>query len=96
VNATQAKQALARAAAKVGATVEEDTGYRSMRVFQVCAPDGKVWEDGPCVHLRCDIESERSAQGLAYNDGEAKVARKRIASGLRAIRPDEVEFQERE
>ena len=37
-----------RAVAKAGATVEEDCGYRDMRVIQLVAPVGKLWAGTDC------------------------------------------------
>lgn len=52
---------LRRAAVAVGATVEQD----SPGVYQVCAPAGKQWAEGNCLHLRVDFEELGGRRGNA-------------------------------
>ena len=70
---------LKAAAAKVGATVEQD----SAGVFQVCAPDGKQWAEGSCIHLRVDFQELDGRRGNAkWASAEIEDAIDRIAFGL--------------
>ena len=52
---------LRKAAAERGATVEQD----SPGVFQVCAPAGKQWAEGNCIHLRVDFQEYGGRRGSA-------------------------------
>ena len=64
------KADLERLAKSAGATLEEDEGYRDMRVFQIVAPDGKRWVDGGCMHVRIDWAQGRKPDAVKFNDAE--------------------------
>ena len=68
-----------KVAASVGATVEEDTGDRDMRVFQVIAPDCKVFEEG--LHM-LRVEWGRGSDALAFNLDTLADLKDRVKGGL--------------
>ena len=94
MTAAESKNSLARHAAPFGAIVEEDTGLRGMRVFQVVAPYGTVWSDG-VKNIRCDVDSSREKQSQTYNRREVAYARSRIERGVQPMTAQErFEFDE--
>ncbi len=47
--------------------MEEDTGRRDLRVFQACAPSGKLWGGELCA-LRIDWATGKRPDALAFNE----------------------------
>jgi hypothetical protein len=84
------KSDLVRLARLKGGTVEEDTGYRDVRVFQVIAPNGRRWVDG----VQC-IQVERATGSTedVHNFNRASWAQivNRLTRGHEAIPADELE-----
>lgn len=72
-----------RAAAKVGATVEEDTGYRDMRVFQLVAPDGKLWNATDCQCERVHWACGAAPHAITHNESAYRDILGTVSLGLR-------------
>lgn len=85
MNASEAKQALERAVERAGGTIEEDHPWRSMRVIQLLAPEGRVWSDSGCKHVRVEIESWRDHRGALHNAREVDHALQIVGSGHRTM-----------
>lgn len=83
------KADLERLAKSAGATLEEDEGYRDMRVFQIVAPDGKRWVDGGCMHVRIDWAQGRKPDAVKFNDAEYLIAKEAVECGLEEIPAEE-------
>jgi len=80
VKVAAAKRELANEAKRlglVGVTVEDDSGGDEVRI-QVCAPDGKMWAEGP-KHLVCS--TYRGPQ--SWLDDVVKDTKERMSYGLR-------------
>jgi hypothetical protein len=88
VTATQAKRKLSAAVEKVGGTLEEDTGFRTIRVFQCCAPFGRVWRNGT-KHVRVEIDSVLTDRGGAFNADGVVFALGEISCGHDAMTAQE-------
>ena len=85
------KQKLELAAAKYGATVEEDPGYRNMRVFQLVAPQGKIWEEG-VLHIRVELQRGNSPVAQTFNAQEITHAIENMSNGARPMTDIEKEL----
>jgi len=68
---------------KVGATVEEDCGFRDMRVIQLVAPMGKLWAGTDCqsepIHWACGS----SVHAVACNETAFSYILDTLSHGLR-------------
>lgn len=80
-----------RAVAKVGATVEEDCGYRDMRVFQLVAPDGKLWAGTDCQCEPVQWATGSSHHAIAHNEAAFRDILDTLSHGLRDMTPEEAE-----
>jgi hypothetical protein len=80
-----------RAVAKVGGTVEEDEGYRDMRVLQLIAPAGKLWAGTDCqcepVHWACGS----APHAVKYNEKTFADILDTLSHGAREMTPEEAE-----
>jgi hypothetical protein len=74
-----------------GGTLEEDPGYRTMRVFQAVAPDGKRWRANGCVHYRVEFDTQRGAQPAGYNQSEWQRVCEAMTMGLEDIPAEEAD-----
>lgn len=74
---------LKQLACVAGATLEEDEGYRSMRVFQIVAPKGYRWISGRVACIR--VEWAKDSNGLEF-----MIARQAVDCGLESIPADEL------
>lgn len=64
----------------MGATVEEDTGYRDMRVFQVEAPEGHVWV-GDVSSIRVEWAKGNTPSARAHNAAELLCVKEAMECG---------------
>ena len=78
-----------RAAAGSGATVEEDTGYRDMRVFQLVAPAGKVWAGMDCRCKPVEWACGSAPHAVAYNEACFRDILETLSHGLRDMTEEE-------
>lgn len=83
------KQELQALARRTGGRLEEDEGYREMRVFQLVAPAGKLWTEGVRA-IRLEMSTARTPQALAYNRALLREAGQRAV--LRDMLPDELDL----
>lgn len=79
------KKDFAKLVERCGGTLEEDTGYRNMRVYQAVAPDGKLWAGD-------DVQCLRIETCKASSEDDYEWARAILERGLRDITPEEAEF----
>lgn len=79
------KSNLTRLAQSAGATLEEDTGYRDMRCFQIVAPDGKRWVDGGVTCIRIEWATGSSLSAREHNEAEYLVVKEAVEFGLEDI-----------
>ncbi len=86
------KKDLEKLAGSVGATLEEDTGYRDMRTFQICAPDGQRWKCNDTLHILVQWAKGSTKQVIAYNEDEYGDAECRVKCGLEAIPAEEMDL----
>jgi hypothetical protein len=86
------KRELEKLAAKVGATVEEDTGSRDTRTLQICAPAGMVWESQAGMHIPVIAARGTTAEANDYNVRELDNASDIISCGVRPMTPEEKEL----
>lgn len=77
-------RSLKAAAAKIGATVENDSDGRWC-VYQVCAPKGYEWSDGGSIHLRVEWPDGSSGED---KDAVIQDAINRIECGLQSAEDD--------
>lgn len=76
---------LQRKARTHGATVEEDCGYRNMRVFQVVAPTGQRWSANDSIHIRVEISRGTNFRSWKFNQRAWADFTSRIEFGLEPI-----------
>ena len=85
-------QTLRKLAQSVGATFEEDTGYRDMRRFQLVAPDGKRWAGTGCVCHPLEWATRHSDLcAETFNAETIKDAEETVKFGLEDI-PEEDKY----
>jgi hypothetical protein len=89
MNTTQAKRTLEAAVKKAGGWLEEDNARPPMRCFQLVAPDGRVWTDNGCKHIRLDLDSQRRPQAMTYNAAEVDYALRLLEGGHRKMTEQE-------
>lgn len=85
------KSDLNRLATSVGATIEEDEGYRDMRVFQLVSPKGQRWVEG-IVHIRVEWATGKACQ--SFNESAYADAVARVSGGLEPIPDSELYLYE--
>jgi hypothetical protein len=78
-----------RAVAKVGGTVEEDCGYRDMRVFQLVAPAGKLWAGTDCQCEPIQWACGSAPHAVKYNEAVFADILDTLSHGLRAMTEEE-------
>ena len=78
-----------RAVAKAGATVEEDAGYRDMRVFQLVAPSGKLWAGNDCQCKPVQWATGASTQARQFNESQFADIFDTLLHGLRDMTEEE-------
>ncbi len=79
------KRDLERLAELVGATLEEDSGWRDMRVFQIIAPKGQRWISDSVVSIKIEWAKGHSESDRKYNESEFALASERVACGFKPI-----------
>ena len=80
-----------RAVSTVGGTVEEDCGYRDMRVLQLVAPAGKLWTGNDCQCEPVSWATGSSPQARAYNETAFADILDTLSHGVREMTPEERE-----
>jgi hypothetical protein len=81
---------LRAAVLKAGGTLEEDTGYRDMRVLQLVAPKGKLWSGADVQSYPVHWAKGNSTHAVEYNERNAFAdAMDTINHGLRDMTEDE-------
>ena len=78
-----------RAVAKAGATVEEDAGYRDMRVLQLVAPAGKLWAGTDCKCEPVQWACGSAPHAVAHNEATFSDIMDTLSHGLRAMTEEE-------
>jgi len=78
-----------RAVAKAGATVEEDCGYRDMRVIQLVAPVGKLWAGTDCQCEPVQWACGSAPHAVQHNDEAFADILDTLSHGLRAMTEEE-------
>lgn len=81
-----------RLAAQAGATIEEDEGYRDMRVLQIIAPGGKRWLDGHVKMIRVEWATGKSPSAQQHNAAEWLVIAEAVECGLEDIPAEDAEL----
>jgi hypothetical protein len=81
-----------RAAAKAGGTVEEDTGYRDMRVLQVVAPHGYLWVGNDCQCTRVEWATGKAPHAISANEQTFASLAEMLSHGLREMTAEECEL----
>lgn len=76
-------------AKSVDATLEEDSGYRDIQVFQMVAPKGKLWisEDSP--NLRFEIATGNTDSAKKFNQVEFDCVCGNVSVGFREMSEEE-------
>ncbi len=78
-----------RAVAQVGGTVEEDAGYRDMRVLQLVAPAGMLWAGTDCQCEPVSWATGSSALAQAHNEEAFADILDTLSHGVRAMTAEE-------
>lgn len=78
-----------RATIAAGGTVEEDHPHRDMRVFQLLAPDGKVWSGNDCACIRVDWAKGSTNDAISFNQSAFSALKDTLSFGLRDMTADE-------
>jgi len=84
------KTHLERLAAKTGATLEEDDGYRDMRVFQLVAPEGKIWIDGGVTSIRVEWAKGSGRHAVEHNEAEYLVVSEAAECGMEPMTEEQL------
>lgn len=80
---------LRRLCERNGGLLEEDEGYRDMRVLQVVAPDGQVWEEG-VKHLKVEWQRGNSDAAQKHNHAQMESVEQRL--NHRDMTPEEADM----
>ena len=74
-----------RVVTKAGGTVEEDCGYRDMRVFQLVAPSGKLWAGNDCQCEPVQWATGASTKARQFNESQFADILDTLSHGLREM-----------
>jgi hypothetical protein len=80
-----------RAAREADGHVEEDCGYRDMRLFQLVAPAGKLWAGTGCKCNPVQWACGTTPHAVAHNEAAFSSILETLSHGLREMTPDEAD-----
>jgi hypothetical protein len=83
------KSDINRLALKWCAALEEDEGYRGMRVFQFVAPHGRRWNCDDILSLRLEWATGATPQAVKFNQAAYIGIESRLRCGTAPIPNDE-------
>jgi len=88
------KASLERLAQSAGGTLEEDHGYRDMRVFQIVAPERFLWASGGVTCVRLDWARGSSPESAAFNEAEYLITKEALDCGLEPMTDEQLSHYE--